>query len=227
MILQSIYIVIICYTSIHGFSLRGISPHRRYQFSLFDLQKSFEITKSFLSDSILSTRICLLDPSLKSELQSSNFWTAGTFLIQKCECIDINGERISFHLTCKKNGRICFRDVIIPFPFPIIDEDTLKTTLIVMANSFDCIEDTKTIIKLPFGRSFELPLDFKFNEVPHAQWFRAYIYDSVKTAVLKAIYDVNFSQKSRMQVKLNFPEGKQKKVVLFITILNRFIWFEI
>ena len=69
------------------------------------------------------------------------------------------------------------------------------------------MDDTANILKLPFGKSYELPTDFRFNEVPHMTWVRSYIYESVTDAIIKAIGDASISNKSRMQVKVNFPEG--------------------
>lgn len=83
----------------------------------------------------------------------------------------------------------------------------LKTGLLIMASTLGIAAETKAIIELPFGKSYDLPLDFRFNDVPHAQWVRSYIYDSVRNAVVKAIYDEEFDKKSKMQIKLNFPEG--------------------
>ena len=32
--------------------------------------------------------------------------------------------------------------------------------------------ETADIIRLPFGRKYEMPLDFRFNNVPHSTWVR-------------------------------------------------------
>ena len=174
---------------------------------------SFETVRHFLSQSILSTRICLLDGELKNEMEKSNFWSAGNFVINGCQCIGVDNKSIQFRVTCTKNDKPCIRDVTIPFPVIIDSDDLLKSVLITMAKIFNCVSETKAIVELPFGRTYELPRDFKFNDVPHSQWLRSYVYDSIKSAVIKAIYDKDFPNKSKMQVKFNFPEGK-------INILN-------
>ena len=171
--------------------------------------KAFDASKVFLSRTNLASRICLLDPDLRREMESSNFWTAGNFQVQNCVCSDISSESIRLEANCIKQNKQIKREVIIPFPSPITSEDMLKNTLVLMANSFGCLDDTAAIIKLPFGRDYTLPPDFRFNDVPHAAWFRSYMYDSVKNAAVKAIKDFSFRMacQSKMQIKVNFPEG--------------------
>lgn len=139
-------------------------------------------------------------------MDKSNFWTAGTFVINSCQCIGVDSKSIQFRVSCMKNDKPCTREVTVPFPVTIDSDDLLKSVLVTMAKLFNCVDESKDIIELPFGQSYQLPRDFKFNEVPHSQWLRSYIYDSVKSAVIKAIFDKNFPYKSKMQVKFNFPE---------------------
>lgn len=171
------------------------------------LTESFDVVKTFLSSSVLGGRICLMDNQLRQEMQSSNFWTAGTFVINKCDCTRITPSEVAFKAYCTKQGKPCIRDITVPLPIKLENPDDLKTTLLVMAKMFDCVKESDSIVKLPIGKSYLLPLDFRFNDVPHAQWVRAYIYESVKNAVVKAIYDREFPQRNKMQVKMNFPEG--------------------
>ncbi len=168
---------------------------------------SFETVRHFLSKSIVSKKICLLDPALRNEMERSNFWTAGTFVIDSCQCVGVDENNLQFRVQCSKQGKPCVRDVTITFPVKIDSDDLLKNMLISLARSFNCMSETKAIVELPFGRSYDLPLDFRFNDVPHAQWLRSYVYDSIKSAVIKAIYDKDFPNKAKMQVKFNFPEG--------------------
>ena len=168
---------------------------------------AYEIAKEFLNKSIITRRLCLLDQSLRSEMESANFWTVGSFTIEKCERTKITKTDIHLKLNCIKQGKPLIRNTIVQFPYPITNDNILKTTLIIMAKSFDCISETKSIINLPFGQNYDLPVDFRFNQVPHAQWVRNFLYNAVRDAVIKAIYDTNFTNKSRMQVKFNIPEG--------------------
>lgn len=108
---------------------------------------------------------------------------------------------------CLKENKPFQRDIDVHFPYTIESDVMLKTGLLIMASTLGIAAETKAIIELPFGKSYDLPLDFRFNDVPHAQWVRSYIYDSVRNAVVKAIYDEEFDKKSKMQIKLNFPEG--------------------
>lgn len=197
---------------------------------------SFETVRHFLSKSIVSNKICLLDPALRNEMERSNFWTAGTFVISSCQCIGVDQNFLQFRVQCSKQGKPCVRDVTIPFPVKIDSDDLLKNMLISLARSFNCMSETKAIIELPFGRTYDLPLDFRFNDVPHAQWLRSYIYDSIKSAVIKAIYDKDFPNKAKMQVKFNFPEGKLLKSLLVNTtsynlivviVFNAFIFYHV
>ena len=181
-----------------------------------NINKSYEITKEFLNKSIITRRLCLLDSQLRSEMESANFWTVGSFTIEKCECTKITKTDIHLKLNCIKQGKPLIRNTIVQFPYPITNDNILKTTLIIMAKSFDCISETKSIINLPFGQNYDLPVDFRFNQVPHAQWVRNFLYNAVRDAVIKAIYDNNFTNKSRMQVKFNIPEGRYYINMYFI-----------
>lgn len=195
-------------------SLRHNHIHDRTQLSrrqcrtspVTENTNSFETVRHFLSKSTLSNKICLLDPSLKNEMDKSNFWTAGTFVIDSCQCVGVDSQGIQFRISCSKNNKPCIREVQIPFPVTIDSDDLLKSVLVSMCKLFNCMHETKAIIELPFGRSYDLPRDFKFNDVPHSQWLRSYVYDSIKSAVIKAIDDPTFPFKSKMQVKFNFPE---------------------
>ena len=51
-----------------------------------------------------------------------------------------------------------------------------------------------------------MPLDFRFNEVPHAAWVRAYVYDLASTALARAVDDPALPDKSRLQMTINIPE---------------------
>ncbi|CAK9252426.1 unnamed protein product [Sphagnum jensenii] len=137
-----------------------------------------------------------MDRTLLSDMQSANFWTASSFVITNCQCTAVTEDYMQFDVHCSKQNKAFNRKIRIPFPLRINDPDTLKTTLLLMAHSFDCMVDTKTIVQTSASTTS-----------PHAQWVRAYIYDSVRTAVLRALGDDAFRDKrARMQIKLNFPE---------------------
>ena len=85
-------------------------------------------------------------------------------------------------------------------------------------------------MQLPFGMDASMPLDFKFNNVPHPAWVRSYLYDgelryicygpcaaiptvcyrpsptAAAEAVLRAVSDPSIQDKSRLQMRVNFPE---------------------
>ena len=69
-----------------------------------------------------------------------------------------------------------------------------------MAINANRMEDTASIASLDFGDNFNLPLDFRFNDVPHASWVRAYVYDMAATAIALAVNDPSIPNKSRLQV---------------------------
>jgi len=48
----------------------------------------------------------------------------------------------------------------------------------------------------------------RFNDVPHALWVRDYLYESATDAIRKAVKDPSVPNKSRLQLKVNFPEGQ-------------------
>jgi hypothetical protein len=51
-----------------------------------------------------------------------------------------------------------------------------------------------------------MPLDLLFNAVPHPAWVRSFMYEQVTNAVRLAVNDETMPNRSRMQVKVNFPE---------------------
>lgn len=69
-----------------------------------------------------------------------------------------------------------------------------------MAINANRMQDTASIATLEFGDDFNLPLDFRFNDVPHASWVRAYVYDMAATALAQAVNDPTVPNKSRLQV---------------------------
>ena len=99
--------------------------------------------------------------------------------------------------------------MIAPFPSPVKDELSLKTSVVEMAQAAGRMKDTGAIAGLGFGQDCSIPLNLRFNNVPHPEWVRNYLYESVTQAILKAIDDDTIPNKSRMQLKVNFPEVNQ------------------
>eukprot|EP01035_Chromulina_nebulosa_P020382 gene20382-26452_t len=110
-----------------------------------------------------------------------------------------------------------YKLVSIPLKYPIIDENSLKISLLSLVStslseSYPSVESiaklSSKIATLPFGDDYNVPSNFRFNDVPHATWVRAYLNDFVKDAVINAIYSPNIPnrQKSRLQIRVNFPE---------------------
>ena len=114
-------------------------------------------------------------------------------------------EGIEFNVSCISNQNKVHREVKLKFPFLVRNEILLKSALILIAVSLDRIADTAVILSLPFGRDYTMPVDLLFNNVPHASWVRAYLYNEVTAAVVGAVLDPGIKNKSRLQLKVNFP----------------------
>lgn len=139
-------------------------------------------------------------------MQSANFWTGGSFVVNDAECIGIGQEGLQFVVSYTNRNKQEQRNILAKFPSVVDDEYMLKNVLLEMALNVDQIKDTSKIALLPFGESCTLPLNFRWNDVPHHEWVRSYLYEMATNAVLKAINDDKLSNKSRMQMKFNFPE---------------------
>jgi hypothetical protein len=57
---------------------------------------------------------------------------------------------------------------------------------------------------LPFGQDCSLPLDFRFNNVPHPTWLRSYLYESAVSALLSALTPP--APSPRLKLTVNYPE---------------------
>lgn len=153
------------------------------------------------------------DMKLCDELADANFWSGGSAVVEHSECKGISENGIQFDVSVKFRGKqdLQVRQAFAPFPRPVLNEDELKIVLLEMAYSTSnkrkkMSKDSAQIAALPFGQDATLPNDFKFNNVPHASWVRSYIYNQVTTAICRAVNDDTIPNKSRMQLKINFPE---------------------
>jgi hypothetical protein len=151
--------------------------------------------------------LALRDARLKDDMDKENFWTAGNFEIRNVTCTGIVKEGVSLDLECAVKGKTQRRSLVAKFPFPVGDETALKRALIKMAFDAGRLKDTATLgTGLTFGDDFRMPLDFRFNDVPHAAWVRAYVYDLAASAIAQAVGDATIPDKSRLQVQVNVPE---------------------
>lgn len=166
---------------------------------------TMEHLNSKSSESLLLAMISM-DEKLKEESQRANFWSSGNFVIQEPQCIAVDEQGLRVKTTILIKGKANSREVFLPFPNPVSDEFSLKTTLVRMATAAERLQDTAALIKLPFGQDVNMPKDFRFNDVPHSQWLRNYVYESVTDAVIKAVEDPFIKNKSRLQIKVNVPE---------------------
>ena len=159
------------------------------------------------SASKLLASLSLLDKKLGDEISSANFWT-NSASVTSAKCTGIVAEGLELDVTCMIKGKTVVRRVLAPFPAPVDDESRLKLSLIEMATTCERLADTSAIALLPFGYDCTMPLDFKFNNVPHPPWVRNYIYQRSTQAVLRAVNDDTISSfnKSRLQLKFNVPE---------------------
>lgn len=152
--------------------------------------------------------LSLTDAALKSTIDKANFWMGGNFVIQTCSIRAISSAGITIDVNYIKGNKPNTMSVLLPYPIdtPAYDERSLKVALISMLYKVGKVKDTAIIASLEFGDNFELPTNFRFNDVPHREWVRAFINDLAKDAVLQAINDEGLRNKSRLQMKLNFPE---------------------
>ena len=113
---------------------------------------------------------------------------------------------LNIRAECLIKGKKENRDILVSFPYKVDNEVILKRTLISIALSVDRLRDTGDIMKLKFGQIYEMPLDFKFNNVPHATWVRSYLYNSAIDCILQTVKDKSIPNKSRLQMNVNYPE---------------------
>lgn len=152
--------------------------------------------------------LSLGDAKLKEDMERANFWTGGSFVVKKSSCKGILKEGLEIETECLVRGKIQMRKVMVPFPSVVNDETDLKRVLIEMTNAVGMLQCTADIARLPFGEDFELPLDFKWNEVPHQAWVRSYVYNAATDAVVKTVRNPEKvgSGSRKWQIKVNFPE---------------------
>eukprot|EP01031_Cornospumella_fuschlensis_P026725 gene26725-32294_t len=135
-----------------------------------------------------------------------NFWNSGNFIVNQIACHKVTKEGMYLRAECKIKDKLTSREAFVPHAYPVSDENMLKASIIAMLNSMGRIKDTASIMKLPYGEDGTMPKNFLFNNVPHAAWVRAYVYQSVTDAVLSAVQDPRVPDKSRMLVNVNIPE---------------------
>lgn len=151
------------------------------------------------------------DIGLRESLKSTGFFGFGAeATIEKVNCIGIKQDGVIFHVDIARKEVIESSRILLPFVGLVTDEAALKIELGKMVARIAGRKFTDGLAKLPFGDDISLPGDFQFNRVPHSQWVRAYLYDRVSTAVIQAVNDDTIKAKSRLQLKVNFPELNPK-----------------
>ena len=126
--------------------------------------------------------LVITDKTLNDEVNRANMWTGGSFIIESATIKGIQKQGMNVELSCLIKGKKVSRTISsIPF-LPdcpeINDEEDLKIALIIMAYKQKMYKETGELSSLPFGKSYFLPKDFRFNDVPHAGWVRAYLYNA-------------------------------------------------
>lgn len=170
--------------------------------------KGIELLKTYLNSiesKELVNKLVLQDTALKKEIDNANFWSGSSFVIDSITCDGIIAIGIQCQCVCTiKNKKNNIRNVLLPFPYPVTDENKLKNAMIDMISNVSrgIEKHSADIVKLDFGRTYELPIDFRWNQVPHQAWVRSYVYDSAANAVIRALGTTTL----RMQIKVNFPE---------------------
>jgi hypothetical protein len=132
----------------------------------------------------LLNKMALSNAALEDEAQRMNFWTGGNFVVDRSTCTGIVQDGLQVRANCKVKDKDQTRDLLVPFPSDMLvdNEVMLKNALVAMATKLGRLQDTADIVDLPFGKDLSLPLDFKFNNVPHYGWVRAYMYEAAVQA---------------------------------------------
>ena len=211
------YLLVLVITTVHSFNYR-YRCSSQYSCVLKDGTRSSSTSLSSTSSSISSSipleittaylnsneakelrkKLVLNDQQLLKDMQSANFWTGGSFVISDAECVGISKDGIQFVVSYINKNKKEQRNVLAKFTSSVDNEYLLKNVLIDMALKVDQVKDTATIAQLNFGESCNLPLNFRWNDVPHHEWVRSFLYELATNAVLKAINDDKIVNKSRM-----------------------------
>lgn len=163
------------------------------------------------NNKVLIQKLALGNKKLKKEMEDANFWTGGAYTITSSTCLGIVENGLNLQVECNVKGKKTIKEILVPFLLKVNDEITLKRALIDLAIKAERLIDTGDLTRLPFGEDYTLPVDFKWNEVPHQTWVRSYLYNLAADAVVKIVNDNNSaSSKSevgnKFQLKVNFPE---------------------
>ena len=180
--------------------LRYMLPERN------EVSHGVELLQDYLNTkkSVLK-KIVLMNDKLRKEMESANFWTGASFLIDDAVVKGIVEKGLNIDVIISKTrGKSELRQVFVPFHADVRNEKDLKDVAIEMLHMIDRSNETASLVSLPFGDDYHLPLDFRWNEVPHATWVRNYAYELATCAVLKALSCKNSNNK--FQMKVNFPE---------------------
>ncbi len=169
-------------------------------------------------------QLALTDKTLKSESDKANFWTRNNFVIEQvhCERIDLS-KGIQLKINCKIKGKDEIRSVLLPFPQDFTDkEGELKDYFISTFSLLELYREAGQIANLPFGKNYNLPTNLLWNNVPHANWVRNFLYRYASDAVIDAIKNPKIQNKSKLRITVNVPEVR---IICHITEL--FILFVI
>ena len=151
--------------------------------------------------------LALADPALIDEARKANFWTGGSFKVQNVQVETVYETHMDLKVIVNIRGKLQTRkNIKVPFSSPIRDETDLKRVLIEMAYNEKKIRQTANLAQLKFGEDFSMPSNLRRNDVPHEKWVRSYMYTAASNAFSKAITDPTIPNKSKLQIKVNFPE---------------------
>ena len=143
----------------------------------------------------LTRKLVLRDEKLNNDFRKENAWSGGNFVVKGATCTGVVEQGLVFKVDCVVKGKEQIRDVTAPFPRPVRDETELKRVLVEMCAEAEMMKETGVLATLPFGEDTGFPKDMRFNEVPHLNWVRDYLYESATDAVRKAIKDPTIPNK--------------------------------
>lgn len=147
------------------------------------------------------------DASVQDKLAKYSFWSRNDLELGTILCTGIEEGGIRVNVSYNTGGkRRDNMNIVIPFSAAVSDENELKNALLTLVLKYGKLKDTAVIVQLPFGEDHTLPENLQFNNVPHEKWVRKFLNEAATLAVLRAVDDPLLVDKSRLQIKVNFPE---------------------
>jgi hypothetical protein len=152
----------------------------------------------------------MLNDDISRKSREMNFWSGSTYAVTRTTCAGISNEKILLTATVTERGK----QYPLAFEVPIPPQGSAKTSLACLAANLGDTAAAGGILALPIDEDYLLPLNMKLNNVPHPARLREYLYNIAADAVVDAVTNPDISDKSRMQLRVNFPEVSLRSIFL-------------